>query len=144
MRRVTILTKPVISTVDRSVRSHGRYHEMPQPPGGVSSMLPAQKLVGESLLHPPVNIVQEHVSNSRLLPVPSHNRRRVNRRHSSRSFGEVTFRSVDHDQIPLRVVELVGEPRERELAALVPSEVRFRGETARLSFVRAEKLVGFL
>ena len=87
---------------------------MPEPPNSLNQVLPTKKLFSKSLLYFPINVVQEHVRHTRSLPVPRQDRRRENRTHPTWRFGEVPSRRVDHYQIPLRLVHLVGKILERQ------------------------------
>jgi len=125
------------------VISPGRNLEVPEPAHAFDQLLPAEKLLGVSLLHLPIHIVQEHVRHAGALPVPRHHRRREDRRHASWRLREVPLRRVDHDQIPLRRVHLVREVLERQLAPLVAAERGSGRRAGGLGAVRREELVGF-
>jgi len=78
---------------------------MPKPPGRSHQIAAAEELTGIHLLHSPVNIMKENICGSFLLPVPGHHGCSENGGHSARCGAEETTGGVNHDDIPLRLVD---------------------------------------
>ncbi|KAK8633129.1 hypothetical protein V6N13_013983 [Hibiscus sabdariffa] len=97
--------------------------EMPKPSHALHQVLHAQKLLGEHLLHSLINIMQEHVRHTRSFPVPCHHCCREYRRHPPRCLWEPSTRHIDHYQIPLSVVILVGKPCQGKPALVISAQV---------------------
>lgn len=115
---------------------------MPQSPNTFNQVLPTQKLLRENLFNLPIHIVQKHVRHTGSLPISSHHRRGEYRRHAPRRLREVPFRRVDHHQVPLRIVHLIGKVMQREPAPLVAAKRRRRRRTRGFGAVRGEEVVG--
>ncbi|KAF7839531.1 putative ribonuclease H-like domain-containing protein [Senna tora] len=111
-------------------------------PISVLNLVNSDELLRERLLHLAIHIVKEHVRLAGSLPIPRHNRRREDRRHPSRRLGEIALGSVDHDQIPLPLVHLIGKIVKSQLALLVAAQgERLGRRAARLRPVRREEAV---
>lgn len=89
---------------------------MPKPPERSHQIAAAQELPGIHLLHSPINIMKENICGSFLLPVTGHHGCRENGGHSPGRGIEVTTGGVNHDHIPLRLVDERGQIGESELA----------------------------
>lgn len=120
----------------------GGDREMPEPPDGADSIFPAEERLGVQLLHPPIHIMEEHVRDALPLPIPRHDRRRVDRPHPPRKISGVAPRRVDHDQIPLPFVDLIGQVGEGQSAPLVPLELGPAGVAGGLRSGVGEEGVG--
>lgn len=115
---------------------------MPKPSSTIHQVLLTQKLFRVNLLHLAIHVMQEHVRHTAFLPVTRHHSGREHRRHPPRRLREVPLGRVDHDHVPLRLVNLVGEILQRQLARLVATKVRRRRRARGFGAVRAEQRIG--
>lgn len=90
------------------VRGHRWHLKVPKPSGTIHQVLLTQELQRVKLLHLPIHVVQEHVRHTGSLPIPRHHGGGEHGGHSPRSLREIPFRRIDHDKVPLHVVNLVG------------------------------------
>ncbi|WVZ08231.1 hypothetical protein V8G54_021577 [Vigna mungo] len=116
--------------------------KVPKPSSTIHQVLHTQKLFRVNLLHLAIHVMQEHVRHTGFLPVARHHSGGEHRRHPPRRLREVPLRRVDHDHVPLRLVNLVGEILQRQLARLVATKVRRRRRTRGFGAVRGEQRIG--
>ncbi|PVH34199.1 hypothetical protein PAHAL_8G169100 [Panicum hallii] len=123
---------------------------MPQPAGPTHSVLVAEELLCERLLHPPVHVVQEHVGVPLAAARARQGRRCPYRGHPPRRCREVPLRSVDHEHVPLGLVHLgrqvVQRQRARPVAAYAQGAVAAAGarQAGRAVLVGGEEAVGLV
>jgi len=119
-----------------------RHLKVPKPSSTIHQILPTQKLFRVKLLHLAIHVMQEHVRHTGFLPVTRHYSGGEHRRHPPRGLREVPLGRVDHDHVPLRLVNLVGEIIQRQLARFVATQVRRRRIARGFGAVRGEQRIG--
>lgn len=89
---------------------------MPKSPRRSDEIAVTEKLQGIHFLDSPINIMKKHICGSFLVPVSCHDGCRENGGHSPWCGIEETTGGVNHDDIPLRIIDKGRQVGESELA----------------------------
>uniref|UniRef100_A0A804MUP6 Uncharacterized protein n=1 Tax=Zea mays TaxID=4577 RepID=A0A804MUP6_MAIZE len=123
---------------------------MPEPAGAADPESLAEELLGERLLHPPVDVVQEDVGVALALARAGHGGRGPYRGHPPGRRREVPLGRVDHDHVPLGLVHLGRQVVQRQRTRPVAAHARqlqgvvaaaAAGEAGRVPPVRGQEPV---